>query len=174
MPRLSKVALLLVVMLAVSVGALAQTPAPNPEMKDFQLGVGKWLYQGERRTSPEGPWDKESMPYESRALGGFFFEGHFAFVGGASGTEVFGFDPKDRTRLYIGFSDRGTLTRGTWEWSGDRTLMFGGTETSPDGREGQWRCTWKVAADGRSADITCEVLTDGKWWLARKAKGTKQ
>lgn len=55
MPRLAKVALLLVVMLALRVAPLAQTPTPNPEIQKWEPLIGRWVGQEEHRTKPDGP-----------------------------------------------------------------------------------------------------------------------
>jgi hypothetical protein len=174
MPRLSKVALLLVVMLALSVGALAETPTPNPEMQKWEPLIGKWVGEEEQRTKPDGPWEKVSSEWEIRWMTGKFFVetfGRMRWLDGRDNSwiEVFGYDASRKMHFTTYFTNRGVV--------GTMTVLWTGTRRS--GRASKWRrtarrrsfrCTWVYSSDHRSVEGTCEPLTDGKWWVLRKVK----
>jgi hypothetical protein len=88
--------------------------------------------------------------------------------------EIHGYDPRQKTGFYFGVDDSGSLARATWEWTTERARRMDGTAVAPDGTGFQWRCTWEFAVGFGSVQGTCERLTNGEWWIYRKAKGTKQ
>lgn len=171
MHAVSRFVLLSSVTLALAAIASGQTVTPIPEMKNFVPVTGKWVYQEEVRSKPDGPWDKVSWTYEARWVGSVW-EGRG--YGQYPGIEFFGYDPSQKSRFYVGFSEKGELGRGTWEWIAERTLRLEATAVAGDGRQTPWRCIWEGGADSASAQMTCEQLADGKWWVFRQSKGTKQ
>lgn len=173
-----KVVLLSLVMLALSAAALAQTAAPNPELKKWEPVVGRWVNQEELRAKPDGPWEKVSSEWEIRWMpGGFFLDtpGRMTWANGktVSWIEVVGYDPVRKSVFDSWFSSAGNLGTMTWEWVGT-TLKAQGTDVEPSGAQLTVRCSWVHSADYRSVEGTCEQLTDGSWWVNRRVKGTKQ
>ena len=178
MPRLAKVALLLVVMLALSVAALAQTATPNPEMQKWEPLIGRWVGQEEQRAKPDGPWEKLSSEWEIRWMPGKFFvetPGKMKWPDGRenSWTEVFGYDASRKTHFTSYFTNRGVVGTVTVLWTGT-TQKWEGVEVAADGTKTSFRCTWLYSSDYRSVEGTCEQLADGTWWVLRKVKSTKQ
>lgn len=178
MPRPSKVAMLLVVMLALSVGALAQTPAPNPEMQRWEPLIGKWVGQEEQRTKPDGPWEKVSSEWEIRWMTGRFFvetPGKMRWPDGRefSWAQIHGYDASRKTHFTTYYSNGGVVGTSTALWTGT-TVKMEGVDLAADGTKTSLRCTWVHANDYRSVEATCEQLTDGRWWVFRKVKSTKQ
>jgi hypothetical protein len=176
MPRLAKVALLLAVMLALSVGAPAQTPTPNPEMQKWEPLIGKWVGQEEQRTKPDDPWEKLSSEWEVRWMPGKFFvetPGRMKWPDGReiSWAQIHGYDASRKTHFTTYFNSRGVCGTVTALWTG-MTSKMEGVDVAADGTKTTFRCTWVFSS--RSMEATCEQLTDGKWWVARKVKSTKQ
>ena len=167
-----------VVTVAGSVGALGQPVSPTPQMTQLGQLVGKWVYQEEFRAKPDAGWEKGSSQWENRWLGeGVFLEtpGSMTFPGGrrVSVAQVYGYDPARKVHFTSYFVSDGTLGTGTWDWTGAAATEED-TEVAPNGTKTTLRCTSTLSPDSRSMEGSCERSTDGKWWVFRRFKGTKQ
>jgi hypothetical protein len=154
-------------------GATAQKP--SPELKQFDVLVGKWNIEGQAQASPYGPAGKitevdtfEWMP------GGFFMTHHWdARQGGVEikGMEVLGYDGKSKVYTSRFFDNlgstgswKGTFQANAWTWTGD---------TEVGGKPLKERCTTVVTSPG-ALTSKCEFSSDGTKWLPNfEAKGTK-
>jgi hypothetical protein len=174
----SRLVLLLSAFLVLSAAVSAQTVTPNPELKKWEPVIGKWVNQEELRTKPDGPWEKVSSEWEIRRMpGGFFLDtpGRMTWANGktVSWIEVVGYDAVKKSVFDAWFTSAGNIGTATWEWVGT-TLRAQGTEVEPNGGQLTVRCSWLHSPDYRSVEGTCEQLSDGKWWVNRKVKGTRQ
>jgi hypothetical protein len=171
-------AVILAVILGLSGVAFAQATGPTEQVKQWNFLIGKWINQEEQRESPVEPWQSVSSQWDIRWLpGGFYVEspGKMVFPDGREDSwyQIWGFDPADKTHFNMWFNNVGGIGKQTFKWSGT-TLEVEGTDTSADGTKSTIRCTWKHLNDYSASDGQCERLTDGKWWVYRKVKGSKQ
>ena len=161
----------------VSAAALVQAEGVSPHIRNFERIIGHWVNEEELKESPDAPWQQVSSEWDWRLMpGGFFAEspGRIKFPDGddISWIQVWGFDPVDQATFTHWFASNGAHGHGKFEWSGttldeeDRVILADGTELTE-------RCVQIFSADFSSMTMTCERLTDGKWWIARKVKGKK-
>ncbi len=81
-----------------------------------------------------------------------------------------GYDPLKRTYFTRSFNSSGRISNATVT-IGDETATEDFTSITAAGEKVQWRCTWGL--DEKDNEETCEILTDGKWWVSSKGKYTK-
>ena len=167
---------LVTLVLAVTARAQAPTPAPPPEMKQWDLWVGDWAIVGTAKDAPSEPEYHVEWHAQGRSiLGGFFVEVSSTWKGqGAEQTflEILSYDPVRKLHAISGFANDGTTWVGTAAFS-DRTSKDTGTDTSPDGETTRWRNTWTVSPDGMSISGKEEREQDGTWWTTFTVRGTR-
>lgn len=76
---LSVVCAVLVLGAVAALPALAQAPAPAPELKQLSFFAGTWSCKGKAEASPMGPeHPTQATVRVSNDIGGFWYEGHYA------------------------------------------------------------------------------------------------
>jgi Protein of unknown function (DUF1579) len=117
--------------LAVLGGVLAaQTPPPMPkptaEHQRLHYFVGEWKNEGTMKPSPWGPGGKFTGTDHNMMLGDFFLVLHSdgtSPMGAIKELAIMGYDPKEKTYTYDGFTSmgeheqsKGAISGKTWTW----------------------------------------------------------
>ena len=166
--------IVLILTIAFTCPVMAQE-APVPEqIKKFEPIIGYWKNQEETRNSPTDSWVKSSSEWELK----WAVEGHCVLIDGRTATggsymELYGYDPNLNTVIASSFNSEGGKSYcSSSGWDGT-IYNFNVSSTAPDGSESIVRCAFVHSSDFKSQTGTCEMFTDGRWWVFRKVQGTK-
>ena len=156
-------------------GPVMAQEAPIPEqIKKCEPLIGQWKNQVEMRESPTDPWAKYSNEWEfSWLLKGHCVQNNGKTSTGRSYVELFGYDPQLNTVIGSGFStngDKRSFTSVGWD---GRVFNLNAVITSRSKISIIVRCSYTYPSDFKSFTGTCEMLTDGKWWISHKVQGAK-
>lgn len=156
----------------------AQTAKPGPEHQKMHVWLGDWEWVEESRDSPTDSWQTATWVGQARLMdGGFFVEARWkGTVNGQEVTavEIEGYDPIKKVNVRTFFESTGTMGTVTSVVYKGNTEEARYTAIDPGGKKIEVRCTWQFSEDSMSLTGSCDQLTDGEWWLFRRAvKATK-
>ena len=173
--RISRLALLVCVVLALGVISSAQMemPKPAPELKQLDWMAGSWKLDGDAKPSPYGPGGKMTMTEDVRWMqGNFFLVSRSTFSGGGmgsgSGIAVMGYDSDAKKFTYNEFNSFGEATKSmgtvdgkTWTWYGEDKMGKGKfimNVTSPTSYTFQYDMskdgnTWTTVMTGKATKV---------------------
>jgi len=162
--------------LLASSSALAQIqdrPKPGPELKQLEVWVGEWKYEGTLRDTPLGPGGKFAGKMTTRLiLDGLFLESRGQDKGIYGGKELVykslmiqWYDPVKRIYVDGGYDNDGTVGRGETTVNGS-TWTKTGTVVDAKGKTNRFKAVSSVAADGKTITTKSELsVDDGKTWI---------
>jgi hypothetical protein len=149
-----------------SIAQTASAPQPSPEAKKLAMWAGAWKYQGSAPASALGAASTVTgQETGTISANGFVLTlaGHEnGQFGGVDWGESDIYDPGTKQYRYLGWQNDGMVWEGRYSFAGN-VVHAVGTQTVK-GKSCQTRSTTTFAADGKSADWTLEISTDGKTW----------
>lgn len=158
---------LMLLLFTVSIQTQIQTPKPAPEMKNYEVFIGEWEYEGESKETPIGPAGKYTGTQTARfILNGFFMEWRWKEkgpYGEVEGFQVDWYDDAKKSYNYHWYQNDGTSGIGTVIvkeniWSVTSDIIHKGIEYHTRGTD-------IFAPDGMSFIWKKEISTDGKNWM---------
>jgi Protein of unknown function (DUF1579) len=165
------------------IAAMAQTAPPppqkpGPEHQKLGYFVGKWVTEGEMKSSPMGPGGKLTSADTCE-----WFEGHYAVVcrgdgkgpaGAMKSVGILGYNAEEKVYTYYGIDNtamnmatvaKGTVKGDTWTYTDEGTM---------GGQKFKTRVTIKELSP-TSYTFKMELGgPDGKWAPMMEAKSTKK
>jgi hypothetical protein len=166
------------VVLVFAVAAEGQSPAakPWPEMKQWEVCVGKWKLIGTAKDSPTSQEYKVDWREQGRwILGGYFVELQHVWKGNgaeAHQLEILSYDPIKKILTASGFGSDGTtwLSKATFN---NEKLIEEMTFKGPNGESTTCRNTWVYSNNRTAVSGTQECEENGVRWTFFKVKGIK-
>ncbi|HYA64687.1 MAG TPA: DUF1579 family protein [Candidatus Sulfotelmatobacter sp.] len=167
MQRISLLLSLLIVCFVTAAQAQTTMRRPDPGLKQLQILLGHWTYEGEYKPGPLASASKVSGEFDNRMiLSGFFLKGEWSEKsanGPLAGLEVLRYDPGNKNIAITGYQNDGSTYSGALPVSGNTVTT---AEKFIVGRkEYVARGTLSYTADWTSATWHEEISTDGKIWV---------
>ena len=154
--------------------AQAQEAKPGSDLKKLDFWNGEWTFEVQGKDRKSGEEWKVKGKGEQVQLGDHFYVWRDK-VKNADGEEfsnmnIGGYDPVKKAHFVEHFGSDGGRGTGVLTFS-DKSMTSDTTALSATGEETRERCTYSRSEQENTG--TCEILTDGEWWVSSKAKFTK-
>jgi hypothetical protein len=167
MTRVSVLLFLLLFCFATAMQAQAPAPKPDPEVKKLSVELGHWTYGGEYKPGPlVGQGGKFTGDATCQMiLGGFFLQCQWAEkwpAGEGRGLEIDGYDPVNKNFSSAMYFDDGSRFSGVLTFAGNTYTYVG--KLAATGKQYQFKASFVLAPDLKSATEKSELSTDGKTW----------
>jgi len=164
-------------LLVLSIGvAHADKQIPDAIKAKMNGYVGVWEFSEEVLDTPDSEPVEVSGEWSARWIFDHLIEWRATFISADSTVTTVEYEGYDKQNNGYGYWFASSGYRGNYYdvvWDANTTSSQDKT-FAPDGTVTRGRCNWAYNKDFTRVDYTCESLTNGVWWTARRGSAKKK